>query len=130
MLVLPSIGNIASNALIGTISSKLLDSFLISKATNKLEQQRWVRSTKLELFSQLSEDIFLIDQDNITSNISNIKRTVCKIILLLEDKSLIKKLDDYLFILNEYPHSNLDINLESINNEVIRILGQNIQQRI
>lgn len=127
MLAIPLLNSFASNAIIGAISTKILESIITAKANSKLEQKKWIRNTKLSLFSQLWEEVTLINNTNSLSNYNNIKTISSKIILLSNNKSLQTKLENYIFILNEYPNYN-DINLHQINNELLYLLSKNIKQ--
>lgn len=128
MLTIPIAGQIAKSALVGTVMNKLVDSLFTSKINNKLEQQRWIRATKLELFSQLCTNILSQKEEKFPEKIQSIEYTLSKIVLLIDDNTLIKKINDYLFILNEYENAKEYINITILNNELLSILSKNIRK--
>jgi hypothetical protein len=127
MLAIPFLNSFASNAILGAITTKVLESIITSKTNTKLEQQKWLRNTKLNLFSKLWEEVTLINNHNQVTNYNNIKTISSKIILLTNNKSLQIQLENYIFILNEYPNYK-EINLHQINNELLYLLSKNIKQ--
>ena len=47
-------GTIARSALIGAFGTKAVETLILSKVNNKMESKRWLKTTKLELFSRIS----------------------------------------------------------------------------
>ncbi|PPK62432.1 hypothetical protein [Malaciobacter marinus] len=91
------VGQVARTAAFGAIATKVVDTFILSKVNNKIDQKRWIRQAKLEAFAKLSQEILSIDLKNLKDeNIRNIKEYSAKTILLLEDRILIKRIEDYL----------------------------------
>ncbi len=127
MLAIPFLNSFASNAILGAITTKVLESIITSKTNAKLEQKKWVRNTKLNLFSKLWEEVTLINNNNQVTNYTNIITISSKIILLTNNKPLQIQLENYIFILNEYPNYK-EINLKQINNELLQVLCRNIKQ--
>lgn len=121
MIALPLI-NTATNIIVSSITTKLFDSVITSKLTQKQEKKKWVRDKKLNLFSQLSENILTINCDNLLEKKVQIKEISSKIILLTEDNSLKINLQNYTFILEEYECYKGDINLHHLNEELISTL--------
>ncbi|RXJ87966.1 hypothetical protein [Arcobacter sp. CECT 8985] len=88
---------VARNALVGAIATKVVDTFITTKVNNKNDQKKWLRTTKLEAFSKLSQEILSIDLNNLKDeNTRSIKEYSAKTILLLEDKKLMNQIEDYL----------------------------------
>ena len=100
MLNITLLGSIAKSALVGAVATKIVDTLISTKINNKVEQNKWLRNTKLELFSKLTEDILILDNENFHSQIKEIKRSSARIILLVNDKKLEIKLEDFLNRLN------------------------------
>lgn len=88
MLNVTLLTSIAKSAFVGAVATKLVDTFVSSKINNKTEHNKWLRNTKLELFSKLTENILLLDIENFYIQVKEIKRTVSKVILLVNDKKL------------------------------------------
>ncbi|MCJ8327010.1 MAG: hypothetical protein MJK08_07935 [Campylobacterales bacterium] len=134
MFSLALFGTVARSAVIGAIITKAIDTLVISKLNNKMETKRWIRTTKLELFSNLSEDLLLLDSENIDEKIRNIKHNSAKIVLLLQNRNLIRKIDDHILALHNLSNKTF-INKEKLNNKIksesmdfIMLLNKNIQR--
>jgi uncharacterized protein YbcC (UPF0753/DUF2309 family) len=117
----------ARSALVGAVATKLIDTLLISKVNNKLEQKRWLRNTKLELFSKLSEAILDINKQNLVHSTQKVKRVLAKIVLLLNDKTMIVQIEHYLSHL-EAANTNDTIDIDSESIKLLELLGRNIQR--
>ena len=128
MLNVTLLTSIAKSALVGAVATKLVDTFVSSKINNKTEHIKWLRNTKLELFSKLTEDILLLDSENFNMQIKEIKRSISKIILLVNDKKLEIKLEDFLNRLHKFAQSEkIERNaLSLVNKDMIFYLQKNI----
>lgn len=127
-------GTVARSALIGAIVTKAIDTLILSKVNNKMESKRWIRTTKLELFSRISEELLSLDSTNINKNIRKIKHNTAKIVLLLHDKKLIRSIDDYILELVKLSDTDFSNKLK-LNNKIketsmdfIMLLNKNIQK--
>ena len=127
-------GTVARSALIGAIVTKAIDTLILSKVNNKMESKRWIRTTKLELFSKISEELLSLDNTNINKNIRKIKHNTAKIVLLLHDKKLIRSIDEYILELNKLSDNDFS-NKQKLNNKIketsmdfIMLLNKNIQK--
>lgn len=118
-----SLMNTATNILIGSVTTKVFDSVVTSKLTQKQEKNKWLREKKLNLFSQLSENILTMNCENLLKNKLEIKEVSSKIILLTEDTNLKTNLQNYTFILDEYECYKSDINLHHLNDELLSTLS-------
>lgn len=129
MLNVTLLTSVAKSALVGAVATKLVDTFVSSKINTKVEQNKWLRNTKLDLFSKLIEDILLIDDRNFHTQIKEIKRSVAKIILLVNDKKLEIKLEDFLNRLNRFSQCDkIERNaLSLVNKDMISYLQKNIR---
>ncbi len=128
MLNLTLFTSVAKSALVGAVATKLVDTFISTKINNKVEQNRWIRNTKLELFSKLTEDILSIESSNIDSQLREINKTSAKIILLLNDRKLTDKLEHYTNALIKIKTSKRsEQGLVYINKEMIGFLQRNLR---
>lgn len=128
MSALLLVNSIAGNAILGSVSTKIFDSLITSKFTQKNDKKKWIREKKLHLFSELSEEIVSIDCNNLEERQKSISTLVSKIILLIDDKTLKTTLNNYTFILNEYKCYKSDINLENLNEELIQTLNSYLRK--
>jgi hypothetical protein len=129
MLNITLLTSVAKSALVGAVATKIVDTLISTKINNKVEQGKWLRNTKLELFSKLTEDILSIDSSNVESQIREIKKTSAKIILLINDKKLTDKMENYINNLNKYNISKREEQamLTLINKDMISYLQKNIR---
>ncbi|MCP4971553.1 MAG: hypothetical protein GY932_13295 [Arcobacter sp.] len=123
-----SLVNTATNIAIGSLTTKIFDSFITSKFTQRQEKKKWLREKQLNLFSQLSEDVISINCQNCLKKKISIKENVFKIILLIEDKNLKTNLENYIFILDEYECFKDEIDIIKINKELMKMLGDYIKK--
>jgi hypothetical protein len=122
MSVLTLINTVAGNAIIGSVSTKLFDSLISSKFTQKNDKKKWLREKILNLFSELSTNILELNYENIEEKQRKIKELTSKINLLIDDKNLKTNLENYSFILNEYQWYKSDIKLNHLNEELVNTL--------
>lgn len=129
MLNVTLLTSVAKSALVGAVATKLVDTFISTKINTKIEQNKWLRSTKLELFSKLTEDILLLESEDFNTQIKEIKRTCAKIILLVNDKKLELKIEEYLNRLNRFlQDEKIERNgLTLLNKDMISFLQKNIR---
>ena len=129
MLNIALFTSVAKSALVWPFSSTILFTSISKYISNKVEQGKWLRNTKLELFSKLTEDILSIEDSNIDNQLREIKKTSAKIILLINDKKLTDKIENYINNLNKFniskrpEHSALTL----INRDMISYLQRNIR---
>lgn len=128
MLNVTFLTSIAKNALVGAVVTKLVDTFISNKINNKVEHNKWLRNTKLELFSKLTEDILFLESENFHLQVKEIKKTTAKVILLVNDKKLEIKLEDFINRLNKFAQSDkIERNaLSSVSKDMISFLQKNI----
>lgn len=122
MSAIALVNTVAGNAILGSISTKLFDSLISSKFTQKNDKSKWLREKTLNLFSELSHNITEINCENLEEKQIIVKKLVSKINLLIDNKKLKTNLENYSFILNEYECYKSEINLDHINDELITTL--------
>ena len=120
---------VANSALVGAVATKLVDTLISSKINNKIEQNKWLRNTKLELFSKFTEDILSIDTLNIEIQLREIKKTSAKIILLVNDRKVNDKIENYINALIKFnENERIEKNaLSLVNKDMISFLSRNIK---
>lgn len=128
MSALTLVNSVAGNAILGSVATKLFDSLVTSKFTQKHDKKKWIREKKLHLFSDLWEEVISINCENLNNKKVKIKELSSKIILLSEEKDLKTSLKNYSFILDEYECYKNDINLEHLNNELISLLSSHMKR--
>lgn len=129
MLNVTLLTSVAKSALVGAVATKLVDTLISSKINNKIEQNKWLRNTKLELFSKFTEDILSIDTLNIEIQLREIKKTSAKIILLVNDRKVNDKIENYINALIKFnENERIEKNaLSLINKDMISFLSRNIK---
>ena len=128
MLNVTLLTSVAKSALVGGVATKLVDTFISTKINNKIEQNKWLRNTKLELFSNLIDDMYLLNQENFDEKIVQIRRNIAKIILVLNDKKLSINLENYLERLNQLKSRNIENkSFYELNQKMITYLKTNIK---
>ena len=128
MLNVTLLTSVAKSALVGAVATKLVDTFISTKINNKIQQNKWLRNTKLELFSNLIDDMYLLNQENFDEKIVQIRRNIAKIILVLNDKKLSINLENYLERLNQLKSRNIENkSFYELNQKMITYLKTNIK---
>lgn len=129
MLNITLLTSVAKSALVGAVATKLVDTFVSTKINTKIEENKWKRNTKLELFSKLTEDILLLESEDFYVQIKEIKRSCAKIILLVNDRKLEQKIEDYLNRLNKFvQNEKIERNgLSLLNKDMITYLKENLK---
>ncbi|MGB7401651.1 MAG: hypothetical protein WA916_03690 [Arcobacter sp.] len=128
MLNLTLISSVAKSALVGAVATKLVDTFVSTKINNKIEQNKWLRNTKLELFSKLTEDILSMGHENVDEQLRQINKTSAKIILLLNDRKLTNKIETYTSTLIKLKSTRrIESSMDFVNKDMIGYLQRNIR---
>ncbi len=128
MLNLTLISSVAKSALVGAVATKLVDTLVSTKINNKIEQNKWLRNKKLELFSKLTEDILSIEEGDIDERLREIKKTSAKIILLLNDRKLTNKIETYTNTLIKLKSTKrMESSMDFVNKDMIGYLQRNIR---
>lgn len=96
------LGQAAKTALFGAVTNKVVETVITTKLNKNTEHQKWRRETKLEFFSKLSQEILSYDLDNSTAEDEKKLKEICtKTILVIDEKSLILKIEKYLELLSQ-----------------------------
>lgn len=128
MLNVTLLTSVAKSALVGAVATKLVDTFISTKINNNIEQKKWLRNTKLELFSNLIDDMYSLNKENYDEKIVQVRRNIAKIILVLNDKKLSINLENYLERLNQLKSRNIeDRSFYELNQKMITHLKTNIK---
>lgn len=127
MINLALLGSVASNTLISTLSSKLVDRILNSSQKHSSEKQQWLFKVKLELYSLLSNEVLTCNEHNFCTKKEIIKEKLSQIILLVDDQNIVQILENYRFILEEYDNAKELIDINTINKELLHTLSCNIK---
>lgn len=95
------LGQAAKTALFGAITNKVVDTVISSQLNKKDEHKKWRRETKLQFFSKLSQEVLSFDLENSNANDERSIKEICaKTVLVLDDKKLIYKIEEYINTLN------------------------------
>lgn len=122
------ISSAAKSAFTGAVITKFIDSILLSKFNHKQEEKKWMRTTKLETFAQLSNEVICLNQTNFNEQSKKVTHLLSKIMLLIDDKKMIKNINEYLFIIEHYNQFHEQINLSKINSELLAVLSKSIRR--
>lgn len=129
MVSVTLLSSVARSALVGAVATKLVDTLVSTKLNHKVEEKKWIRNTKFELFSNLTEEILIIDNENFEEQLKKIKKICAKIVLLVNDKKLTKSIEKYLSILIKYKTQTVGFEtLEATNKKMINYLSENIKR--
>lgn len=126
MIALTAINTLASNALVGTIATKLIDSIISSKISQRQDSKKWLREKRLNTFSTLSDEIVTMNCENLLEKKVAIRSIISKLVLLSNDKELVNTLNNYMFILEEYECYKDEIDIKSINTQLINTIRRSI----
>lgn len=128
MVTVTLLSSIAKSALVGAVATKIVDTLISNKINTKVEKNKWERNTKIELFSHMCEDITMINKKNLADSIVKIKKTAAKVSLLIHDKTLSTKLENYINKLQKIDSNEIDINLDTLNNNMMTFLRNDIRK--
>lgn len=96
------LGQVAKTAVVSAVSSKVVDTIITSKLNKKSDHNKWLRETKLQLFTQISQEILSFDPDKANANEERKLKEICaKTVMVLDDKSLIYKIEEFIAQLNK-----------------------------
>lgn len=125
------LSQVVKTAAFSAIAGKVVDT-LINK---KIDQKKWIRQTKFETFTKLTQEILSSNEKIlIKDEEKKIKEYATKAILLLDDKRVIMKINDYIYTLNNFSKncedSSKDLNSlrKSKGLELIKLLKRNLNK--
>ncbi len=125
MLNVALASSFAKNALVGAVVSKAIDTFIMSKINHKIEEKKWIRNKKLELYSQFSEVALEIDKTNFHEKKLIIRKLIAKIMLIEDDKKLGRKINLYLDSLQN--KNNYTTQVDDLNISLIHYFSKNLK---
>lgn len=124
MLNIAILGTLARSALLGAVATRVVDTVILSKVNSKIEEKKWLKTNKFDLFSKLSHEILFIQNSEIDVKVKNIELLSAKIAILTKNQRIIKEINNYLTILK----SKKDIQLmEKYNLTLIEILNKELR---
>lgn len=92
-LVLTVIGS----ASFGAVAGKFLEAFVLSPITDKYEKRKWLRNSKIEAYTILSEEILSLGAKSFVHDDPwRFGSLAAKTIILLEDDELIKEINEFI----------------------------------
>lgn len=95
------LGQVAKTAAFTAISNKVVDTLVTSKINKKNDHNKWLRETKLQLFTQISQEILSFDLDNSSADDERRLKEICaKTVMVIDDKKLIMNIQDFIDNLN------------------------------
>jgi|GEM_PF-1323672 len=96
------LGQVAKTAVVSAVSSKVVDTLITSKLNQKSDHTKWLRETKLQLFTQISQEILSFDVEKSNAQEErNLKEICAKTVMVLDDKKLIYKIEEFISNLNQ-----------------------------
>ena len=96
------LGQVAKTAVVSAVSSKVVDTLITSKLNQKSDHTKWLRETKLQLFTQISQEILSFDIEKSNAQDERKLKEICaKTVMVLDDKRLIYKIEEFISNLNQ-----------------------------
>lgn len=91
------LGQVAKTAAFTAISNKVVDTLVTSKINKKNDHNKWLRETKLQLFTQISQEILSFDVDTSSASEERKLKEICaKTIMVIDDKNLIYNIQEFI----------------------------------
>ncbi len=88
-------------ALFSAVSTKIVDKLVTSRLNKNSDHKKWLRETKLQLFTQISKEILSFEiQKATTEDEKRLKEVCSKTLMVLEDKRLIYEIEKFLKVLS------------------------------
>jgi len=96
------LGQVAKTAVVSAVSSKVVDTLITSKLNQKSDHNKWLRETKLQLFTQISNEVLTFDIEKSNAQEERKLKELCaKTVMVLDDKRLIYKIEEFISSLNQ-----------------------------
>ena len=112
------LGQVAKTAVVSAVSSKVVDTLITSKLNQKSDHTKWLRETKLQLFTQISQEILSFDVEKSNAQEERKLKEICaKTVMVLDDKKLIYKIEEFISNLNQTQRA---LFFDENNNELIK----------
>jgi hypothetical protein len=91
------IGTVIGSAAFGAVAGKLLDAFVLTRISDKYERKKWLRQTKIEAFTQLTEKMLSLGiKGQVHDDPWRFRALAAKAILLLDDPKLVEKIQTFI----------------------------------
>ncbi len=91
------IGTVIGSAAFGAVAGKLLDAFILMRISDKYERKKWLRQTKIEAFTQLTEEMLSLGiKGQVHDDPWRFRALAAKAILLLDDPKLVEKIQTFI----------------------------------
>ena len=91
------IGTVIGSAAFGAVAGKLLDAFVLTHISDKYERKKWLRQTKIEAFTQLTEKMLSLGiKGQVHDDPWRFRAFAAKTILLLDDPELEEKIRTFI----------------------------------
>ena len=91
------IGTVIGSAAFGAVAGKLLDAFILTRISDKYERKKWLRQTKIEAFTQLTEEMLSLGiKGQVHDDPWRFRALAAKAILLLDDPKLVEKIQTFI----------------------------------
>ena len=126
------LGQVAKTAIVSAVSTKVVDTLITSKINKKNDHDKWLRETKLQLFTKISQEILSFDIKNSNAKDErNLKELCSKTVLLLDDKRLVYKIDEFIEKLNRtqraliFDEENIELIKDFKNNSMNLVMALN-----
>lgn len=88
---------VIGSASFGAVAGKLLDAFVLSNIIDKYEKKKWLRQTKIEAFTKLTEEMLSLGiKGQLFDDPWQFRASAAKAILLLDDPKLIEDIDVFI----------------------------------
>lgn len=88
---------VIGSASFGAVAGKLLDAFVLSHISDKYEKKKWLRQTKIEAFTKLTEEMLSLGiKGQLFDDPWQFRALAAKAILLLDDPKLIKDINIFI----------------------------------
>lgn len=88
---------VIGSASFGAVSGKLLDALVLSRISDKYEKKKWLRQTKIEAFTRLTEEMLSLGlKGQLHDDPWQFRALAAKAILLLDDPKLIEDINVFI----------------------------------
>ncbi|OUR70481.1 hypothetical protein A9Q76_07230 [Arcobacter sp. 31_11_sub10_T18] len=129
------IGSVVRTAAFGVIAGKVFDSLVLSKINDSNDNKKWLRQIKLETYSLFCDKILTARIGTLSNeDFLQLRKCATKTILLIEDKTLINHINNYLLTSNTMFSTNEEVNQQEITKfnknglNIIQLLNRNLKQ--
>ena len=129
------IGSVVRTAAFGVIAGKVFDSLILSKINDSNDNKKWLRQIKLETYSLFCDKILTARIGTLSNeDFLQLRKCATKTILLIEDKTLINHINNYLLTSNLMFSTNEEVNEQEITKfnkhglNIIQLLNRTLKQ--